>query len=135
MKHCHCAPGALLLVLGCVPHLDVAPDVQVTRVSAQDCPADFVCARAAGRCIQRTDPCVLRIEGALDGAPDGTPCTLASGQQGICVHAACAASVCGDGFVDTVVRGEVCDDGPDNTDLPVPDPTTACASTARPGRA
>ena len=45
---------------------------------------------------------------ACVGAADGTAC----GTGMICVGEACAASQCGDGYVDTA-SGEVCDDGND----------------------
>ncbi|NMC72338.1 MAG: DUF4215 domain-containing protein [Myxococcales bacterium] len=46
--------------------------------------------------------------------PDGTPCTGAGGEPGVCRAGTCAPANCGDGTIDT---GEECDDGnADNTD-------------------
>lgn len=97
-----------------------------------DCDNEFACDGTetclnAGRCIFGIPPdadddneCTLDVcvepDGAsnlIDLARDGTSCTSASGEAGVCVNGECSNSICGDGIVDTVAN-EDCEDGNDN---------------------
>jgi cysteine-rich repeat protein len=68
-----------------------------------------------------TETCAAHLCEAGTPATDGTACTQAGGDPGVCRSGSCASMQCGNGAVD---RDEECDDG--NTD-----DTDACLTTCR----
>ena len=52
---------------------------------------------------------LVEVAGPCDGKGDGTTCGSGGARQ-ICIHGACVATKCGDGYVD-IGGGEECDDG------------------------
>jgi cysteine-rich repeat protein len=91
-----CAPDLRCLTGRCVPtgSLDLDDDNPCT---------EDLCDPTSGP-IHRPDPIA-----------QGNSCPIDDTSVGICVAGACAASRCGDGFVD-LNQGEVCDDGDANDD-------------------
>jgi trimeric autotransporter adhesin len=111
--------GLLLATAGlasaCSQEFVVPEKAQIACHQAADCPQGQVCASDLGRCLPVAASCIEAHGDTYGAVSDGNQCTLEGGALGICLAAACVESACGDGFVD-LTRGELCDEGPENSD-------------------